>query len=251
MLPTVPSSKLDALIERPAITMPHGGPEHRDRPGFDPLAQAPADRGQLVIQPQFRGSSGFGVEHWEAGIGDWRGRMQDDLVDALDALVKARPIDPERACIVGTRRRGCAALAGGAFHADRRRGILSNVGTPDLDTFLWTTSAHGRRSLVLDDLRRIIGVDADNRDDILEADSPSKLAKRFRAPVLLIHGEDEDGVPIAQSERMHRPLKRAGPTVRFVELEDDDHSLHRPASHLRVREETVSFVECDLAQPAH
>src|SRR5204862_4531898 len=96
----------------PLVVMPHGGPAARDGYDFDYIAQFLATRGYVVIQPEFRGSAGFGRDFREAGKGEWGGKMQTDLLDGVAALAASGEIDPDRVCIVGASFGGYAALAG-------------------------------------------------------------------------------------------------------------------------------------------
>jgi dipeptidyl aminopeptidase/acylaminoacyl peptidase len=117
-LVTVPRVHAEDPRSLPAVMLPHGGPESHDWLGFDWFAQALASRGYAVIQPQFRGSSGFGRQHLLAGRGEWGKKSQDDITDALKNLVAEGLVDPERVCIAGMSYGGFAALAGGAFTPD-------------------------------------------------------------------------------------------------------------------------------------
>jgi len=112
---TFPKENIDTETALPTVIMPHGG---QDRVGFDYLAQALASRGFLVIQPQFRGSTGFGQKRYHAGFGQWGKDMQNDITDAINAFTKLRFVDPQKVCIVGASYGGYAALAGAAFTSD-------------------------------------------------------------------------------------------------------------------------------------
>ena len=96
----------------PLVVLPHGGPEGRDTPGFDWWSQALASRGYAVLQPNFRGSEGFGWDFIKAGFGQWGKAMQTDLSDGVRDLAAQGLIDPKRVCIVGASYGGYAALAG-------------------------------------------------------------------------------------------------------------------------------------------
>jgi hypothetical protein len=115
---TIPKNKVATMKNLPAVIMPHGGPAAHDEIGFDWMAQALAEQGYLVIQPQFRGSDGFGLDHEQAGHGEWGKKMQDDLTDAVNFFVKKGIVDSNKICIVGASYGGYAALAGGAFTPD-------------------------------------------------------------------------------------------------------------------------------------
>jgi dipeptidyl aminopeptidase/acylaminoacyl peptidase len=143
---TIPRHSIDAVRNLPAVMLPHGGPAAHDSIGFDWFAQALADEGYLVIQPQFRGSTGFGLDHRAAGKGEWGRKMQSDLSDGIAALVEKGYVDPARVCIVGMSYGGYAALAGGAFQPDLWRCVVSINGVADLNRMVdhdafWTTTA--------------------------------------------------------------------------------------------------------------
>ena len=93
----------------PLVVMPHGGPHARDYPLYDDFAQFIATRGYIVIQPNFRGSIGYGKAFEELGYGEWGGTMQDDLEDAVHFLVNNGLVDELRVCIIGISYGGDAA----------------------------------------------------------------------------------------------------------------------------------------------
>ena len=240
---TLPSSKVNDLKNLPAVIMPHGGPASYDRIGFDWLAQALANRGYLVVQPQFRGSTGFGLEHYKAGRGEWGGKMQDDLTDALEMLVGRGMVDPERVCIAGMSYGGYAALAGGAFTPDKYRCVISVNGVSDLEQMLRVEKRdHGRDHWVVAYWENLVA-DGEADEDILNAVSPSRHAEKFQAPVLLIHGEDDLIVPMMQSRTMYKRLKREKKSVEFVELKDETHHLSTQAGRMQAVEQIVAFVD--------
>lgn len=240
---TIPRDSVTELKNLPAVLMPHGGPGSYDRVGFDWLAQALANRGYLVIQPQFRGSTGFGLEHYNAGHGEWGGKMQDDLTDAVSVLVKQGIIDPERVCIVGASYGGYAALAGGAFTPDLFQCVVSINGVADLEDMLRDEERqHGDDHWVVAYWQKNIGKGEVSRD-LLRKVSPVRYAESFKAPVLLIHGEDDLTVPFSQSKNMYRKLKRAKKPVQLVELKDETHHLARNETRLQTVEAVVEFVD--------
>lgn len=212
--------------KRPAIIIPHGGPEAYDSVGFDWMAQFFANRGYVVLQPNFRGSSGFGEAFTQAGHGEWgKGVMQHDITDGVQALIKAGYIDPDRICIVGGSYGGYAALAGGAFTPDLYACVAAIAPVSDVHLMLKERKrSFGASSQVLDYWKSFIG-DPDKEREKLAAISPSKHADAFKAPVLLIHGNDDLVVPFAQSVVMQSALKKAGKDVTLVKLRGEDHWL--------------------------
>lgn len=210
----------DGTGPRPLVVLPHGGPEARDTYGYDAFAQFLAAHGYVVVQPNFRGSAGFGRAFADAGRGQWGRRMQDDVTDAIRHLIVTRVADPNRICIVGASYGGYAALAGAVFTPDLYRCAVSISGVSDLPSSLRTERAEsGARSRAYQYWRRSMGEDREALVDF----SPATHAARVRVPVLLVHGEDDQTVVIRQSEIMEQALTRAGKQVRFVRLANADH----------------------------
>jgi dipeptidyl aminopeptidase/acylaminoacyl peptidase len=199
---------------RPMIVLPHGGPEARDLYGYDAFAQFLASRGYVVVQPNFRGSAGFGRAFADAGRGQWGRRMQDDLTDAVRHMIASGAADAARVCIVGASYGGYAALAGAALTPDLYRCAVSIAGVSDLPELVYRTSSSGTAARHY--LIRSIGDPGADRA-ALDAISPRHLADRIRAPVLLIHGEEDDVVEIRQSELMQQALGRRSRLVRVPE----------------------------------
>jgi dipeptidyl aminopeptidase/acylaminoacyl peptidase len=202
---------------RAMIVLPHGGPEARDEYGYDSFAQFLASRGYVVLQPNFRGSSGFGRAFADAGRGQWGGAMQNDVTDAVRHMIASGAADPARVCIVGASYGGYAALAGAALTPDLYRCAISIAGVSDLPEMIYRASASG--SATRHYWVRSIGDPGANRA-ALDAVSPRHLAGQIRVPVLLIHGEDDDVVEIRQSELMQQALGRR---TRLVRLPDEGH----------------------------
>lgn len=209
----------------PLVVMPHGGPEAYDSVRFDWMAQFLANEGYAVLQPNFRGSSGFGNSFVTAGYGEWGRKMQDDITDGANALAKMGWADPNRMCIVGWSYGGYAALAGGALTPDRYKCVAAIAGVSDLNEMLATErKEHGGNASTVAYWELLIG-DPKKDKEAIQAVSPSTLAANFKVPVLLIHGSDDKVVPIRQSELMHDALRNAKKTVRFMRIPGDDHNL--------------------------
>ena len=208
------------------IVFPHGGPEARDRYGYDPLAQFMAARGYVVVQPNFRGSAGFGRAYSSAGYGQWGKRMQDDVTDVVHHMIEAGVADPHRVCIVGASYGGYAALAGLAFTPDLYRCGVSMSGVSDLDESVRSESgSNGHAGLSYQYWAMSIG--QPGRDSVaIDAVSPRRHANQMTAPLLLIHGEDDTNVPIHQSELMQQALAAVGRPPRFVRIPGEDHSFY-------------------------
>jgi dipeptidyl aminopeptidase/acylaminoacyl peptidase len=235
------------------VLLPHGGPHNaRDSLDYDDWATFLASRGYAVLQPNYRGSGGYGDAWQRAGYRQWGGLMQTDLNDGVDALVRSGIVDANRVCIVGASYGGYAALAGATMTPDRYRCAVSVAGPSDLSQFVLERE---RRSgdddtMTADWWRRSIG-DRDEDREAVRAASPVNLADRVAAPILLMHGTDDTVVPIDQSRRMLRALNAANKNVRFVELRGDDHWLSDAPTRIQVLREIETFLAQHLgASPA-
>ncbi|GAA0305311.1 S9 family peptidase [Psychrosphaera haliotis] len=227
----------------PAIIMPHGGPESYDKKGFDYVTQYFASQGYLVIQPQFRGSEGFGLNFKLRGRGEWGKKMQDDLTDAVHALVADNSIDKNRVCIVGASYGGYAALAGATFTPDLYKCVVSINGVSDVDRMMrdeqWD---YGKNHWLVSYWNNVIA-NGNFDDDHLSTISPVNYAKKVSAPVLLIHGEHDEIVPVRQSKYMHEELQDNGKDVTFIELEEGDHYLSNSKNRLEAMRAIGKFVK--------
>lgn len=243
---TIPRSKAGSLKNLPAVILPHGGPASYDTIGFDYFAQALAAQGYLVIQPQFRGSTGFGAAHYTAGHGQWGKRMQDDLTDAVKFFTSKGIVDPKRICIVGASYGGYAALAGGAFTPELYKCVVSINGISDLNGMLaWDKHQHGSNSEIANYMTmQFANGQVEYRE--LEKISPESYASNFTAPVLLVYSADDKRVPPKQSEQMLKALKKQQKSVDALELKGDNHHLLEGSTRTQALEATVKFVHQHL-----
>lgn len=230
----------DAVL--PLVVLPHGGPEVRDYLTYDMWAQFLATRGYQVFQPNFRGSAGMGKAFAEAGHRQWGGLMQTDVSDGVEHLITQGLADRGRVCAMGASYGGYAALQGGAAQPDLYRCVISIAGPSDLSAMLrWERGEAGADSDRYDYWVRSIGDPRQDRDSI-EAASPMRQVVNWRPPVLLIHGDRDDVVPVAQSRDMERALRRAGKDVRLIELDNEGHTRWTSAAETTVLTEIESFL---------
>ncbi len=231
----------------PLVVLPHGGPASRDEAGFDWWSQFLATRGYAVLQPQFRGSTGFGRELEAAGTRNWGKSMQDDLLDGIDELAKRGVVDPARVCVVGASYGGFSALAGVTLVPDRFACAVSVNGVTDLgDMYTYIRNRSGDESDALDEWERLVGTPF--TEDALSV-SPAKNAQHLRAPVLLIHGKQDTVVPYGQAEIMARAFRQNGKPYELVTLENEDHWLSTPSARLKVLQAIEKFLAAHLDAP--
>lgn len=240
-LVTLPST-LSNPQNLPAIMLPHGGPEAHDQIGFDYQVQYFAYLGYVVIQPNFRGSTGFGHAHKLKGRGKWGKEMQTDLSDALKYLVEDGLVDPQRVCIVGSSYGGYAALAGGAFTPDLYRCVVASAPVSDLPRMLKDElRGAGKDHWVVAYWNRVIGDRKEDKEKLKDV-SPAYHAENFVAPVLLLHGDDDTVVPFNQSKIMHKKLKKAGKDVTLIKLKNEDHWMSNEGTRVQSMEAISKFV---------
>jgi dipeptidyl aminopeptidase/acylaminoacyl peptidase len=224
----------------PLVVLPHGGPEARDDYAFDWWAQFLAVRGYAVLQPQFRGSTGFGAAWAEAGRRQWGGLMQDDVTDGVKAMVEQGIADPARVCIVGASYGGYAALAGAAFTPDLYRCAVSVNGVSSLPAMLGYQKEHsGVESNQLAYWREHIGGSTDK--NVVEK-SPLNAAALIKAPVMLMHAVNDTVVPQSQSQRMLGELEKLKKPVTYVSLAGEDHWLSQTQTRVQMLKELDKFL---------
>jgi dipeptidyl aminopeptidase/acylaminoacyl peptidase len=221
---TVPPQGADR--NTPLVVLPHGGPEARDTFGFDMIAQFFAAGGYAVLQPQFRGSAGFGEAFAESGYGQWGGLMQTDIDDAVAHVIETGLADGDRVCIAGFSYGGYAALMGGAQRPDFYDCVFAGAPVTNLVSFVehWQDTDDAAAEY----WERSMGHPRRDRDR-MEAASPVNHADLFTMPVLIAHGAQDDVVPFPQSQEMAGELESAGAQVDFAIYDRADHSFSRSA----------------------
>ncbi len=208
----------------PLILLPHGGPIARDDESWDWWTQFLADRGYAVIQPNYRGSSGYGTEFIKRGEGEWGLAMQDDLNDAVAALAAQGIADPKRVCVVGASYGGYAAMRAAQRDGKLYRCAISYAGVSDLarmrtydGNFLFGKARNDYWTKRAPDLKSV---------------SPLYYADQFSAPILIVHGKKDRRVPLVQSRAMADRLRDAGKPVTYVEQPLGDHHFSRTEDRL-------------------
>lgn len=203
---TIPNGK----GPHPVIINPHGGPVARDYWGFDLWAQMLANHGYLVVQPQFRISLGFGRKHLEAGFREWGYGMQDDLDDAVSYVVERGLADPERAAIFGWSYGGYAAMVGSFRDPNPYDCSIAGAGVADIPYFRARLGDGGSFS---DKAYR----------PTFEGLNPLDHVDSVDVPILMIHGDIDERVPVSESRKFVRKLKQANKFHEYLELEGANH----------------------------
>jgi dipeptidyl aminopeptidase/acylaminoacyl peptidase len=206
----------------PMVLHVHGGHWARDHWGYEPAIQFLANRGYAVLQVNYRGSTGYGRRFRELAVGEYAGKMHDDLIDGVRWAVAAGLADPARVAIYGGSYGGYSALVGMTFTPDVFACGVSVVGMSNLVTLLENAPVHWK--LWMPRFHKYVGDPARPEDRArLEAKSPLFRARDVTRPILLIHGARDERVKLRESEQMAEALQAAGKTVRLVVIPDEGH----------------------------
>jgi dipeptidyl aminopeptidase/acylaminoacyl peptidase len=214
----------------PVVLDVHGGPWARDAWGYDPEAQWLANRGYLVLQVNFRGSTGYGKAFVNAGDREWGGRMHDDLVDAVAHVTGLGWADPARVAIYGGSYGGYAALVGAAFTPELFRCAVDIVGPSNLKTLIETIPPYWAPMVA--QFHQRVG-DPATDSDFLWSRSPLSRARDIRIPLLIAQGANDPRVKQAESEQIVAALTDAGIDHEYLLFPDEGHGFAKPGNRLR------------------
>jgi len=252
-VPTRDGQKMPLWITRPpqatgplpAVVLVHGGPWVRGRTwGWDADAQFLASRGYLVLEPEFRGSRGYGHDWYRAGWRQWGRAMQDDVADAVAWAVQQGQADPKRVCIAGASYGGYATLMGLVRHPELYRCGAAWVAVTDPRLmFQWRYGTDQSDSVREVDYPRLIG-DPVADAAMIDSVSPVVQAARIRAPVFLAFGLEDRRVLPVHGRRMRQALIDAGRPPDWVEYSDEGHGWYK----LETRLDFAARLEAFLAR---
>ena len=235
----VPPEKL------PLLVFPHGGPWGRSYWGFNSVAQLFANRGFAVLDPNFRGSTGYGKNFLDAGNLQWGKLMQDDITWGVKHLVQQGIVDPKRVTIMGVSYGGYATLAGLAFTPDVYAAGVDIVGPSNLFTLLNTIPPYWEAARKMFELR--MGSEkTEEGKKILKEASPLFSAEKIKAPLLIIQGANDPRVKKAESDQIVIALRNLNRTVQYILADDEGHGFDKPVNNMAM----VAAAEKFLAQYA-
>lgn len=202
----------------PTIVMPHGGPFVPEVVGWDNWAQMLANNGYAVLQPQYRGSTNFGLEHYKAGFaqgGEGGKKMQDDKDDGLKHLIDRGIADPNKAAMFGWSYGGYAAFIAAARPDNMYKCTIAGAGVADnmQQVNYYRNRLRGAQKV-------------EQMKFWTESVNPIDIVDDVNVPMLVIHGSIDQRVPIKHSDKYVKALKSAGKAHEYVVLKDADHFLN-------------------------
>lgn len=225
----------------PLVLFVHGGPWGRDTWGYRSYPQWLANRGYAVLQPNFRGSTGYGKKFLNAGNKQWGLRMHDDLIDAANWAVKQGFVDPKRIAIMGGSYGGYATLAGMTFTPDYFACGVDIVGPSNLRTLLGSIPPYWKP------IRNMFNVRMGNPDDPADADlirnaSPLFKASQIKRPLLIGQGANDPRVNKAEAEQIVDAIQKNGGSVTYVVYSDEGHGFARPENSIDFNARAENFL---------
>jgi dipeptidyl aminopeptidase/acylaminoacyl peptidase len=233
----------------PTLVVPHGGPWARDEFGYDAMAQFFANRGYAVLQPNFRGSTGYGEKFLNAGNKEWGQKMQDDLTWGVKHLVTQGIADPKRVGIIGGSYGGYATLAGVAFTPDVYAAAVSIVGPSNLITLLQSIPPYWEAGRKIFHARMGDPTTPDGKAQ-LERQSPLKSADKIRTPLLVVQGANDPRVKKAESDQIVVALRDRGFPVEYLVAPDEGHGFARPVNNMAMYASAEKFLAKHLGARA-
>jgi dipeptidyl aminopeptidase/acylaminoacyl peptidase len=215
----------------PVVVVPHGGPWARDQWGYSGFIQFFANRGYAVLQPNFRGSTGFGKKFLNAGNGEWGRKMQDDITWGVKHLITQGIADPKRIGILGGSYGGYATLAGVAFTPDVYRAGVDIVGPSNLTTLLEAIPPYweaGRKIMY----GRMADLGTAEGKKWLQERSPLYAAEKIKTPLMVVQGANDPRVNIREAEQIVVALRDRKFPVEYIVAPDEGHGFHRPVNNM-------------------
>lgn len=214
-----------------------GGQWSRDVWGFNPHAQLYANRGYACLQVNFRGVAGYGKKFANAGNREWGGKMQDDLIDAVNWAIKEGIADSNRIAIVGSSYGGYAALVGAAFTPDVFACAIDAFGPSNLVSFLKSIPPYWKREIWY---QRIGNVDTE--EEFLKSRSPLFKVDQIKIPLLIAHGANDPRVKQSESDQIVEALRKRGKSVEYILFEDEGHGFFKLENRLKFTAALESFL---------
>jgi dienelactone hydrolase len=231
---------------RPAVVLVHGGPNLRGTYwDWDAEAQFLATRGYVVIQPEFRGGTGFGRDHFQAGLKQWGLAMQDDLADAAQWAVKQGWADPKRIAIMGASYGGYATLMGLIKDPQIFRCGVEWAGVTDISLRFNSPRSDASEEILNYSLRTLIG-DPEQDAEQFRRTSPLLRAAELKQPLLMAHGMEDRRVTLEHATRFHDAVRQHNQHVEFIVYPNEAHGWRHEDNRIAFWQRVEAFLDKNL-----
>jgi dipeptidyl aminopeptidase/acylaminoacyl peptidase len=235
----------------PMVVLVHGGPWVRGPSwGWKPETQFLASRGYAVLEVEFRGSTGFGAKHFEAGLKQWGLAMQDDVADGTRWAIAQGIADPRRICIAGSSYGGYAALMGLINDPDLYQCAFEWLGVTDIElmyTGTWSSKPDFSEAYQRYGMPVLIG-DLEKDAVQLKATSPIQQAARIRQPLLLAYGSEDRRVPLHHGKQFYEAVKRTNKRVEWVVYDGEGHGWSLAKNRIDFWRRVERFLHKNIGQ---
>lgn len=223
----------------PLVLNVHGGPWVRDYWGFNPENQWMANRGYVVLNVNFRGSTGYGKIFKNLGDKQWGLNMQNDLTDAVNWVIEQKIADPKRIAIYGASYGGYATLCGAAFTPDLYCCAVDIVGPSNILTLIKSIPPYW--TVFLQEFYKRLG-NPETDKKLLESVSPLFSAHRIKIPILIAHGANDPRVKQAEAEQIVEALKKNHVKYKYLLFPDEGHGFYKAENRLKFYYEADKFL---------
>ncbi|MBI9072392.1 MAG: S9 family peptidase [Melioribacteraceae bacterium] len=227
----------------PVVVFPHGGPWIRDYWGFRQTVQFLANRGYVVFQPNYRGSSGYGKKFWQAGFKQWGQDMQNDVTDGVEWLIKQGIADRERIGIMGFSFGGYVSMAGLTLTPDLYNCGVSISGISNLFYFIESIPPYWE--VFREMLYTMVG-DPEKDKNMFKAYSPSFNVDKIKAPVFIAHGKMDSRINIKESDSFVKKLQKNNVDVTYFVKENEGHGFMNEENRIELHKKIEQFLDKNL-----
>ena len=236
----------------PLVMLVHGGPFLRGGEwGWDADTQFLASRGYAVLAPEFRGSRGFGRDHFRAGMKQWGLAMQDDIADGAKWAIAEGIVDPARICIAGASYGGYAALMGLVNDPGLYKCAINWLGVTDIELMY---TGHWSFDSDMSDVYKQYGMpvlvgDVEKDAAQFKATSPLEQAARVTQPLLLAYGGADKRVPLYHGRKFYEAVKLTNPNVEWVVYPDEGHGWQSLTTNIDFWTRVEKFLDRNIGKP--
>ncbi len=226
----------------PTVVLVHGGPHGvRDYWEFSTQVQYLVSRGYSVLQVNYRGSGGFGANYEKLGYRAWGSRVQQDILDGYQWLVKNKKAADNKVCIMGGSFGAYSAIQSATLYPDVYKCAIANAGIYDLELMFEEGDIQQRRS-GMSYLKRVLGTD----EQLLKSMSPVNYVEKIKIPILLAHGEKDKRAPFEHAERLRAALDKENKSYEWFVIGDESHGFFNPENQRAYMKQVVGFLDKHL-----